>query len=309
MNTNSPIFVASSGDMVGNRLIEILRSRGYRDLLNDRNPQPDLLDVKNLNEFFRDMCPEYVFITAGKSGGIQVNEEKPADLMLDNLKVVCSVIQASFMQRVKYLLYLSSSCVYPRIASQPMKPEMLMTGRLEPTNSAYAMAKLAGIELCKAYRSQHDVCFQSAVSANVFGPNDDFSERTSHVVGGLIRKIHQAKIDNFPSVEIWGTGAPIRDFIYIDDMVDGCLFVMEKYRKGEPINIGTGQPTKIADLAELIKSVVGYRGQLKFDLKKPNGMPKKVLDTSNLFNLGWRPKVGLEAGIQSTYEWYRDNDM
>ena len=304
MKKDSGIFVASSGDLVGNRLLGILRSRGYTNLLNERDSQLDLLDDKKLNEFFSDLRPEYVFVTAGKSGGILVNRDKPADLMLDNLKIVCNVVHASFLQKVRYLLYLSSSCVYPRSAPQPLRPESLMTGHLESTNAAYATAKLAGMELCKAYRTQYHVFFQSAVAGNIFGPNDDFSEHTSHVISSLIRKIHQAKIDDASTVDVWGTGEPIRDFIYIDDLIDGCLFVMEKYRKNEPINIGTGRQTKIVDLARLISSIIGYRGELKFDREKPDGMPRKVLDITTIFDLGWRPQVGLEAGIQSTYEWY-----
>ena len=304
MEKNSLIFVANSGDIVGKRLLSMLRSCGYSNLLNDKNPNLVISDAAELNEFFGDVRPEYIFVTAGKSGGIQVNNEKPADLMLDNLQIACNVIKSSYTYGAKRLLYLASSCVYPRMAMQPMKPEMLMTGYLEQTNASYATAKLAGIELCRAYQQQHKVCYFSAIPANVFGPGDDFSEQESHVIGGLIRKIHWAYVSDQTAVEIWGSGEPERDFIYVDDLADACLFLMGNYDGDGPINIGTGRVVSIAELAELINSTIGYKGRLDFNTEKPDGMPRKLLDSSALYELGWQSQMKLEDGIRLTYEWY-----
>ena len=305
MKEDASIYVVSSGDIIGERLLRTLRKRGCPNLLNDIAEQPDIRNRNSLNEFFQETLPQNVFLTAGKSGGIQANRERPADLMLDNLQIACDVIHASHTHGVERLLYLGSSCVYPRLAEQPMRPEMLMMGHLEPTNVAYATAKLAGIELCRAYSKQYGVCFSAAIPANVFGPGDDFSDTNSHVIGALIGKIHRAQESDSPTVEIWGSGTPRREFIFVDDLVDACLFVMGAYLGDSPINISTGQSVSILDLAKLVKDTLGYQGQLEFDSNRPDGMPEKLLDSTPLFNLGWRPKFELDAGIRLTYEWYR----
>jgi len=304
MKRSEAIYVASDGDMVGSRILSELRNRGYSNILNDRDGLPDIRNLDNLNEFFQYIRPEYVFLTAGKSGGIQANRELPWDFMLDNLKVTTNVIEVSHRHGVKRLLNIASSCVYPKFAAQPMRPEMLMTGHLEPTNASYATAKLAGIELCRAYRQQYGASFLSVIPANVFGPGDDFDENKSHVVAALIRKVHRSLERKSNAVEIWGSGTPQRELIFIDDLVDACLFVMDGYNGDDPINIGTGQVVSIAELASVVKTVANYDGQLVFDPSCPDGMPSKLLDSGPLLEAGWQPQFELEDAIRLTYDWY-----
>jgi GDP-L-fucose synthase len=259
-----------------------------------------------MDDFFARAAPEWVFLVGGKTGGICANQKFPADLMLDNLLMDCHVMGAALRCGVKKLLYLASSCVYPKYTEQPMRVDALMTGKLEPTNIAYATAKLAGLQLCQAIRRQYQRDFIAAIPANIYGPGDDFSEEDSHVVGALMRRMHQAKMADEPEVVIWGSGRPRREFIHRDDLAAACLFIMDHYQQDEPINVGVGQDWSIGELADMIKDVVGYAGALRFDATKPDGMPAKLLDSRVLLDLGWRPNTALKDGLLATYQWYLD---
>lgn len=300
---DSRIFVAGSKTLIGKSLIFELRSRGYQNLT-PSHEEPDLTNQLEVERFFIDFKPEYVFLAGGKSGGIQMNQEFPADLIRENLLVETHVIHEAYRNKVKKLLYLASSCCYPKFCGQPMQVEALFTGKLEPTNEAYAAAKLAGVVLCQSYRFQHKVDFITVIPANPFGPGDDFKPKNSHVIPSLLRKMHEAKNRKESFLEIWGTGAPIRDFIFSRDLADACLFLMEQYDEEKPINVGSGTGCSISELSHLIKEVVGYPGELFFNPEKPDGMPIKVLDSSQILKLGWKPKTSLEQGIKATYGWF-----
>jgi GDP-L-fucose synthase len=267
--------------------------------------EPDLLDRSAVEDFFSRARPEYVFVAAGKSAGIGGNQRFPADLMLDNLLVAGHLMPAAAAHGTKKLLYLSSSCTYPKTAAQPLDVSSLWSGPLEPTSAAYAAAKLAGTSLCDAYRRQHGLPFISAIGADAYGPGDDFDPEHAHVVGALIRRIHEARESSGPSVVVWGSGTPRREFIYVDDLADACIFAMRQYDAPEPINLGTGAATSIGELAAMIRDVVAYRGELKFDRSKPDGMPFKGLNSSRLRGMGWQPAVDLRTGLARTYEWFR----
>jgi len=304
MKRDSRIFVAGEKTMEGKATLNLFEKKGYNNIINKHQPEPCLADYIEVKEYFKKNQPQYVFIFAGKSGGIKINQERPASLMLDNLQVISNIISLAHEYKVKKLLYLASSCTYPKYADQPMHPDMLMTGILEPTNSAYATAKLAGIELCRAYRKEHGDNFIVAIPANTFGPGDDFSLQNSHVMAALMRKMHEAKERGDKIVKIWGTGKPKREFIYVDDLADACLFLMKHYNDEEPINIGSGNTLSISDLAMVIRDVVGYRGQLRYDSSKPDGMPEKVLDSTFLNSLGWKPSVSFEIAAEKTHQHY-----
>jgi len=304
MNRHSRIFVAGSNTLLGRALIDRLARDGFENLVGAPPREPDLTRADHVADFFVSVRPEYVFVTAGRSGGIEENRCRPADLMLDNLLVATHVIPAAVRHGTRKLLYAGSSCCYPRIAEQPLRVECLMTGALEPTNAAYATAKLAAIKLCQAYRQQFDVPFITAIPANTFGPGDDFEASTGHVIPALMRRMHEAKLDDAPALTIWGTGLPRRDFIYVDDVADACVFLMQRYDDPAPINIGSGCEWTIAETAELLAEVVGYRGRLDFDATKPDGMPRKVLDAEPLFELGWQPTTEFRAALARTYEWF-----
>ena len=291
--------------MEGKALIRLLKERNYNNIINLEHGELDLTDYNVLEAYFKKTCPEYIFLLAGKSGGIKANQEMPATLMLDNLQIISNILSATHKFEVKKLLYLASCCVYPKHAEQPMHPDMLMAGPLETTNSAYATAKLAGIELCRAYRREHGDNFISAIPANIFGPRDDFSVKNSHVVAALMRKMHEAKQNGNSAVEIWGTGKPRREFIYVDDLADACQFLMEHYSDENPVNIGSGTALSISDLAKTIKEVTRYKGNLHFDSSKPDGMQNKVLDSSYLFSLGWKPSTSFNVSAEKTYEWFK----
>jgi len=301
---NSRIYVAGD-EFIAAAIRRLLERRGYGKVLGGPGQGPRLADARSVEAFFRGAGPEYVFLAAGRSGGIRANQKYPADLMTDNLLVECNVIRAAHRHGVRKLLYLASSCCYPRECPQPMRVESLMTGPLEPTSRSYALAKLAGIGLCDAYRRQHGANFVTAIPANAFGPGDDFSPEDSHVVGALLQRMHQAKLRGEPFVEIWGTGRPRREFIYSDDLASACLFLMRRYDGPDPINVGSGEALSVAQLAELVRGVVGYRGELRYDRTKPDGMPLKVLDTRPLRALGWRPRFTLRAALKRTYDWFR----
>ena len=304
MDKKSRIFVAGDPFFIGAAIANTLQGRGFTVCGLENGSFPDLLDLRALNNFFEDLRPEYVFLAGGKSGGINANLKYPADLMLDNLRIQTNVIDVSYRNGVKKLLFLGSSCSYPRLAPQPIPEAALMTGPLEPTNEAYAVAKIAGIKLCEAYRNQYGADFITAIPSNPFGTGEDFSLEESHVIPSLIRKMHEARISGTKSVTVWGTGAPRREFLYIDDLAAACVFLMEKYADGEHINIGGSPDISIRELAGLIREIVGYSGAIQFDVSKPDGMHLKALDSSHIIELGWRPKWNLSDALKHTYDWY-----
>lgn len=302
MRKHAIIYVAGGQTLIGAAILRQLKQQGYTNIVGKPGEEPDLTDATSVDEFLSRLLPEYVFMAAGKSGGILPNQRYPADLMLDNLLVECNVIRAAYQHRVKKLLYLASSCSYPKHCPQPMRVESLLTGPLEPTNEAYAVAKIAGIKLCQAYRQQYGASFVVGIPANAFGPGDDFSPEDSHVIAALIRKMHEAKLSGAAFVEVWGTGTPRREFIYADDLADACLFVMQNYNGAEPINLGGGTDTSIGELAQLVKEVVGYEGELRFDRSRPDGMPLKVLDSRPLMAMGWKSETSFEKALSATFE-------
>ncbi|MBM4048356.1 MAG: GDP-L-fucose synthase [Planctomycetes bacterium] len=304
MDKQSRIYVAGAETLIGSALLRQLERQGHRNLVGQPGHAPDLADGAQVDAFFARTKPEFVFFAAGKSGGIRANQKYPADLMIDNLLAACHVIQAAHRHGVKKLLYLASSCSYPKHCPQPMRVESLLTGPLEPTNEAYAVAKLAGLKLCQAYRQQHGANFICGIPADAFGPGDDFSPEDSHVVPALIRRMHEAKLAHAASVEIWGTGSPRREFIFADDLADACLFAMRHYDGPEPLNLGGGSNLSIKELAETIQAVVGFAGELRFDTSKPDGMPLKGLDSSRLLALGWRPQTPFRDALEATYQWF-----
>lgn len=304
IDKEASIFIADHHGLVGDAIRIKLESAGYKNILADAGFAPLLTDADEVDGFFESTAPEYVFLVGGKAGGISANQKFPAELMLDNLLVDCHVMASAHRYGVNKLLYLASSCAYPKFCEQPMRVESLMTGKLEPTNEAYATAKLAGLRLCQAMRRQFDLSFVAAIPANVFGPGDDFSEEDSHVVGALIRRMHEAKVLGNPDVVIWGSGLPRREFIFSQDLADACVFLIDRYDESDPINIGVGRDWSIRELAEVIKEVVGYRGGLKFDASKPDGMPAKLLDSSGLQEMGWTPSTSIRDGLAATYQWY-----
>ena len=293
------IYVAGGDSFIG----RAIRGRVRRPLLVD-DAEPDLTDRAAVERFFTQTRPDVVLVAAGKTAGIAGNQRSPADLMLDNLLGSTHVISAAWNAGVRKLLYLASSCVYPKAAPQPFSPSSLWTGPVEPTSDAYAVAKLAGIRLCEAYRRQHGANFITAIAADAYGPGDDFSQENSHVAAALLRRIHEAKTAAAPFVEIWGSGTPRREFIFVDDLADACLFAMDHYDGAEPLNLGTGVTTSITELAEGIRDVVGYEGELRFDRSKPDGMAFKGLDSEPLHTLGWKARHGLRQGLEETYGWY-----
>ena len=307
MKRDSHIFVAGEKTMEGKAIINLFEKKGYNNIINKHQPEPCLIDYVQVKEYFKKNRPQYVFIFAGKSGGIKINQERPASLMLDNLQVISNVISLAHEYKVKKLLYLASSCTYPKYADQPMHPDMLMTGVLEPTNSAYATAKLAGIELCRAYRKEHGSNFITAIPANIFGPGDDFSLDNSHVMAALMRKMHKVKENGEKIVNIWGTGKPKREFIFVEDLADACVFLMDHYNDIKPINIGSGNTLSISELATAIKKTVKYQGLLSYEKSKPDGMPEKTINSNKLFSLGWSQSSQFKQSLLDTYKWYLNN--
>ncbi len=303
MEKQSKIYVAGGETLIGAALLRQLQQQQYTNLISP-HLEPPLTDGKLVAEFFAEHQPEYVFLAAGKSGGILANQRYPAELMLDNLLVECHIIQSAYSNGVKKLLYLASSCSYPKFAPQPIEVKSLLTGAIEPTNEAYAVAKIAGIKLCQAYRQQYRANFLSVIPANVFGPGDDFSSEGSHVIPALIRKMHDAKIANAQFIDIWGTGTPKRDFLFVEDLADACILTIREFDDCSVINIASGSGISIQELAELIKQVVGYLGELRFDTTKPDGMPLKILDTKKLQQMGWEPKTSLRDALKITFEWF-----
>lgn len=307
MQKDSPIFVAGHAGLVGSAILRRLRDQGFTNVLTARRDQLDLRDQAAVNYWFKANRPEYVFLVAGTVGGILANSTRPAEFLYDNMMIHGTVVHASHLYGVRKLLYLGSSCIYPRNATQPISEEELLTGPLEPTNEAYALAKIAGIKLCQAYRRQYGSNFIAAMPTNLYGPNDNFDLSSSHVLPAIIRKLHDAKVDGAPSVEIWGTGSPMREFLHVDDLADACLFLMNNYADEQFVNVGVGKDLSIRALAELVREIVYPAAELVFDHSKPDGTPRKVLDVSRLNGLGWRPRIPLREGIQATYTWFLDH--
>lgn len=311
LTPSSRIFVAGHRGLVGSAIVRQLEKSGYLNLILVKRDEVDLRDQAAVSRFFARQLPEFVFLSAAKVGGILANATRPAEFLYDNLAMQTNVIHAAWQNGVQKLVFLGSSCVYPRLAPQPLKEEYLLTGPLESTNEAYAIAKIAGLKLAAAYREQYGFPAVSLMPTNLYGPGDNFDLETSHVLPALIRRFHEAKIWRSPSVTLWGTGTPRREFLHVDDLAVAACYVMEKYAGGEPLgnllNVGTGEDLSILELAELVARIVEYRGQIRFDSSRPNGTPRKLLDVSRIQSLGWRARISLEEGIASTYEWYCAN--
>ena len=315
MNKDSKIYVAGHRGLVGSAIVRRLQRDGFTDLILRTSGELDLRDQGAVTRLFAEERPEYVFLAAAKVGGIVANDSYPAEFIYDNLMIQTNVIHQAWKNGVRKLLFLGSTCIYPKLAPQPIKEEYLLTGPLEPTNDAYAVAKIAGITMCKSYNRQYGTSFISAMPTNLYGPHDNFDLETSHVLPALLRKFHDAKVAGADKVVVWGTGAPLREFVHVDDVADACVFLMT--RPGEVtaslldphtspgfVNIGSGEEISIGELALLIKDIVGFGGELVFDNSKPDGTPRKLSDVSRLHELGWRHRLGLREGIRATYEWY-----
>lgn len=304
MEKNSRIYVAGHTGMVGSAIVRCLRQNGYENIIVRTHQELDLTDQKECEKFFKEEQPEYVFLAAAKVGGIHANDTYPADFIMENMLIECNVIRSAFQNKVKKLMFLGSSCIYPKLCPQPIKEEYLLTGSLEPTNEAYALAKISGIKMCQSFNKQYGTRYISVMPANLYGINDRFDAYNSHVIPAMIVKFHKAKNENLPFVELWGTGKPLREFLYVDDMAEACLYLMQNYDGSELVNIGSGQEISIRELAEIIRDVVGFSGEIIFDTTKPDGTPRRVLDNSKITAMGWKPKTDLREGIKREYEYY-----
>lgn len=307
MNEGSRIYVAGHRGLVGSAIVRALRAQGYNNLILKPRDELDLTDESAVTNFFASQKPTHVFDAAAKVGGILANDSYPADFLRDNLRIQNNLIQGAYENGVEKFVFLGSSCIYPKMAPQPLREEYLLTGPLEPTNEWYAIAKIAGIKLCQAYRKQHGFNAISLMPTNLYGPGDNFDLQSSHVLPALIRKFHEAKEADRATVPIWGSGTPKREFLYVDDLADAAIFLMNNYDDAEIINVGTGKDISIAELAQLVSSVVGFQGALEFDPSKPDGTPRKLLDVSRLREIGWGAGWSLEEGIDATYRWYLEN--
>ena len=304
MTPDSRIYIAGHRGLVGGALTRRLLADGHTGLITRTHAELDLTDQRATAAFFAAEKPEYVFLAAAKVGGILANNSFPAEFIRDNLVIQSNVIHSAWQNGVKRLLFLGSSCIYPKLAPQPLKEDYLLSGPLEPTNQWYAVAKIAGIKLCQAYRRQHGCDFISAMPTNMYGPNDNYDLQSSHVLPALIRKFHEAKVANADDVTCWGTGAPLREFLHADDLARACVFLMQHYSEEQFINVGFGSDVSIRDLAEIVRRIVGFKGNIVWDTSKPDGTPRKLMDSSRLFALGWKPQVDLETGIRLAYEDY-----
>ena len=307
METAAKIFVAGHRGLVGSAILRLLQERGYTQLIYRTHSELDLTDQVQVKSFFEKEQPEYVFLAAAKVGGIHANNTYPADFIYQNLVMQNNVIHYSYLNGVKKLCFLGSSCIYPKLAPQPMKEEYLLDGKLEPTNEPYAVAKIAGIEMAKSYNRQYGTNYISVMPTNLYGPNDNFDLQNSHVLPALIKKFVDAKENHSPSVVLWGSGKPRREFLYVDDMADACIYLMNNYSGNEFVNIGTGEDVTILEVAQMIKEIVGFDGALEFDASKPDGTPRKLLDVSRINSLGWKAKVPLRDGLKKAVDWYRHN--
>ena len=301
MELNSRIYIAGHKGMVGSAILRKLKELGYTEIKTWSRKDLDLTNQSTVNKFFERYKPEYVFLCAAKVGGIKANSDFKADFIYENIMIQSNIINAAKQFGTKKLLFLGSSCIYPKLCAQPIKEEYLLTGLLEPTNDAYAIAKIAGIKMCQSFNEQYGTNFISVMPTNLYGYNDNYDLKNSHVLPAMIRKFHEAKINNNPHVEIWGDGTPMREFLFVDDLAEACLFLMNNYNNSEIINIGTGEDTTIKDLAYLIKDIIGFKGNILFNSQMPNGTPRKLLDVSKLKDLGWQYKTSLREGIEKTY--------
>ena len=307
MQSEGSIFIAGHSGLAGSAILRALQSRGYSRLIVRKHQELELTDARAVKDFFQQERPESVFLAAAKVGGIQANNTLPAEFLRENLLIQTHVLHEAWQAGVKKLLFLGSSCIYPKLAPQPIPESALLTGELEPTNDAYALAKIAGIQLCKAYRKQYGANFIAVMPTNLYGPHDNFHPEHSHVLPALLRRFHEAQRDGLQEVTVWGSGTPRREFLHSDDLANACLFLMEHYESPEIINIGWGQDCTIRELAEMIAKTVGYTGKLKWDDSRPDGTPRKVLDNRKLSALGWEPKISLQEGLRLTYQWYLKN--
>ena len=302
MKSNHKIYIAGHQGMVGSAILRKLKSEGYTNFALADSRTLDLRNQLEVNEFFRKEKPVFVFLAAAKVGGILANNTYRAEFLYDNLMIEANVIDASYRHGVEKLMFLGSSCIYPKLAPQPLHEDALLTGLLEPTNEPYAIAKIAGIKLCDAYRAQYGCNFVSVMPTNLYGPNDNYHPQNSHVLPALLRKFHEAKTSGEPFVTLWGTGTPLREFLHVDDLADACFFLMKHYDEPGFVNIGTGEDLPILELAQLVQRIVGYTGEIRQDLSKPDGTPRKLLDVSKLHGLGWKAKIGLEEGVRAVYD-------
>lgn len=302
MNQTDKIYIAGHRGMVGSAIVRKLEQEGFTNLLYRTSAELDLRNQAAVNAFFEAEMPAYVFLAAAKVGGILANNTYRAEFLYDNLIMEANIIHAAYQHGVKKLLFLGSSCIYPKLAPQPLKEEYLLSGFLEPTNEPYAIAKIAGIKLCESYRAQYGSNFISAMPTNLYGPNDNFDLEKSHVLPALIRKFHEAKKNGSPTVEVWGSGSPLREFLHVDDLADACYFLMQNYDGEQFVNVGFGEDISIKDLALLIKDIVGFEGELVWNTDKPDGTPRKLMDDSKMKGMGWSPKIGLAEGIRAVYE-------
>ncbi len=309
MEKNAKIYVAGHKGMVGSAIVRNLESKGYTNIITRTHNELDLLDQKAVNEFFEKEKPEYVFLAAAKVGGIVANANHLADFMYENMTLEMNVIHAAWKNGVKKLEFLGSSCIYPKMAPQPMPESCLLTSSLEPTNEAYALAKISGLKYCEYLNRQYGTDYISCMPTNLYGPNDNYHPEHSHVLPALIRRFHEAKVNNLVEVTCWGDGSPYREFLYVDDMADACVFLMNNYSGNETVNLGTGKELTIKELTELVAKVIGYKGRINWDTTRPNGTPRKLLDVSKLHNLGWTHKVELEEGIKLAYKDFLENPM
>jgi len=317
MEKNSKILVAGANGMVGSAIVRNLESKGYCNIIKGTRKSVDFADELITDEYIQSVEPDYVFVAAAKVGGIMANNNHKADFLTQNLRIQTNIIESSYRWGVKKLLFLGSSCIYPKFATQPITEDQLMTGPLEPTNDSYALAKIVGVKMCQAYRQQHGFNAISLMPTNLYGPNDNFDLETSHVLPAMIAKFHKAKEDGYvidpggpwhgPSVNLWGDGSAMREFLHVDDLAEACYVCMKNYDESEHINVGTGEDVRIWELANIISEVVGFPGEITWDFTKPNGTPRKVLNVDKIKSLGWEPKVGLLGGIKTTYEWYKEN--
>ncbi|KEZ48830.1 GDP-L-fucose synthase [Metabacillus indicus] len=309
MEKHAKIYVAGHRGLVGSAILRKLQSEGYTNLVYKTSSELDLRDPKQVYAFFEQEKIDYVFLAAAKVGGIVANNEYPADFIRDNLMIQTNVIDAAYKNNVEKLLFLGSTCIYPKLAPQPLKEDYLLTGELEPTNEPYAIAKIAGIKMCQSYNRQYDTKYISAMPTNLYGENDNFDLHTSHVLPALIRKFHEAKENKADFVEVWGTGSPKREFLYSDDLADACLFLMNNYEGNDIVNIGVGDDLPIGELAAKVKDVVGFEGEIRFDTSKPDGTPRKLVDVSRINSLGWKATTSLDEGLQKAYKWFLQNEL
>ncbi|MGZ3862671.1 MAG: GDP-L-fucose synthase [Bacteroidia bacterium] len=307
MNFDSKIYIAGHGGMVGSALTRNLKARGFNNIVYRTRAELNLCIQKDVNTFFEEEKPEYVFLAAAKVGGIHANNTYRADFIYENLMVQSNIIHAAYKNKVKKLMFLGSSCIYPKLAPQPLKEEYLLTGALEYTNEPYAIAKIAGIKMCESYHLQYGCDFISVMPTNLYGPNDNYDLNNSHVLPALLRKFHDAKENDLPEVTVWGTGSPLREFMHADDMADACVYLMNNYTGEKFVNVGVGTDISIKDLALLIKKIVGYKGEIVFDSGKPDGTPRKLMDVSFLHSLGWKHKISLEEGIRGVYADFKQS--